>query len=168
MRKIDFLIIEISIMGALIIALSFAINVKAQENLATMDDVTKVFFFQDEIEEEIKIAETELVSLGRFKITAYCSCEKCCDGWAKKRPKDENGNPIVVGATGEVLEQGVSIAVDKNVIPYGTTVVINGQEYIAQDCGGAIKGNRIDVFHNTHKSAKEFGVQYAEVCVKGE
>ena len=168
MRKIDFLIIEIAILGALIIALSFALNVNAQENLATMDDVTKVFFFQDEIEEEIEIAEPELVSLGRFRITAYCSCEKCCDGWAKKRPKDENGNPIIVGATGEVLEQGVSIAVDKDVIPYGTKVMIAGKEYMAHDCGGAIKGNRIDVYHSTHSSAKEFGVQYAEVFIKGD
>ncbi len=34
----------------------------------------------------------QTVSLGEFRLTAYCSCEKCCDGWAKNRPLDKNGN----------------------------------------------------------------------------
>ena len=167
MRKIDFLILEIAILGMLLIALCFALRVNAQEDLATIDDVSTLIFFDDEIEivdDEIE----KLVSLGRFKLTAYCSCEKCCDGWSKKRPKDEHGNEIVFGATGQELIDGVSIAVDKNVIPYGTKVMIAGTEYMAHDCGGAIKGNRIDVYHNTHSSAKEFGVQYAEVFIKGD
>lgn len=149
---------------AIMVLLSAFLCAEAEEDLATMDDVTKVVFFADEVE----VVVPEMKSLGRFKITAYCSCEKCCDGWAKKRPKDKNGNEIIVGATGEVLESGISIAVDKTVIPYGTKVLIDGKEYIAQDCGGAIKGNRIDVYHDSHREAKEFGVQYTEVFMKGE
>jgi 3D (Asp-Asp-Asp) domain-containing protein len=56
-----------------------------------------------------------------------------------------------------------TIAVDPSVIPYGTKVMINGIIYTAEDCGGAIKGNRIDVYHDTHSEALDFGVQYAEV-----
>lgn len=108
----------------------------------------------------------ESVSLGEFKLTAYCSCEECCDGWANNRPVDKNGNPVVIGAIGEELVPGVSIAVDNSVIPYGSTVTINGQDYKAQDCGGAIKGNRIDVYFAEHQEALEFGVQYAEVLLK--
>ena len=73
-------------------------------------------------------------SLGEFKLTAYCSCEKCCGIWAYNRP-----NGTVYGAIGEELKEGYSIAVDPNVIPYGTEVVIDGKTYKAQDCGGAIK-----------------------------
>lgn len=112
-------------------------------------------------------AEPELESLGEFKLTAYCSCESCCGQWALDRPVDEEGHQIVIGASGEQLIEGVSIAVDKEVIPYGTTVVINGKEYIAHDCGGAIKENRIDVYMASHEAALEFGVQYAEVFMKG-
>jgi len=72
----------------------------------------------------------------------------------------------VIGASGERLIAGVSIAVDKEVIPYGSTVVINGKEYIAHDCGGAIKENRIDVYFENHQEAVKFGVQYAEVFMK--
>ena len=103
------------------------------------------------------------VSLGEFKLTAYCSCEICCNKWALNRPIDENGNEIVYGAIGERLQEGYSIAVDPSVIPYRTEVIINGNAYKAQDCGGAIKGNRIDVYFEDHQAALNFGVQYAEV-----
>ena len=102
--------------------------------------------------------KSEYASLGEFKLTAYCSCEKCCGIWAYNRP-----NGIVYGAIGEELKEGYSIAVDPNVIPYGTEVIINDKIYKAQDCGGAIKGNRIDVYFNSHEDALEFGVKHEEV-----
>ena len=105
----------------------------------------------------------EPVSLGNFKLTAYCSCSLCCGKWANNRPVDENGNEIVYGAIGERLKEGYSIAVDPTVISYRTEVIINGRTYKAQDCGGAIKGNRIDVYFEDHQAALNFGVQYAEV-----
>lgn len=100
------------------------------------------------------------VSLGKFKLTAYCPCEKCCGIWAYNRPND-----IVYGSIGEELKERYSIAVDPSVIPYGAEVVIDGSTYKAQDCGGAIKGNRIDVYFENHDDALDFGVQYKEVFV---
>ena len=108
------------------------------------------------------------VSLGEFKLTAYCSCKICCGKWANNRPLDENGNEIVYGSIGERLKSGYSIAVDPSVIPYNSKVIINGKIYEAQDCGGAIKGNRIDVYHDSHSDALNFGVQYAEIFLVRE
>lgn len=108
---------------------------------------------------DIQVAKP--ASLGEFKLTAYCPCEICCGKWANNRP-----DGIVYGAIGEELKEGYSIAVDPNVIPYRAEVIINGKTYKAQDCGGAIKGNRIDVYMENHNDALEFGVQYAEVFVK--
>lgn len=108
---------------------------------------------------DIQVAKP--ASLGEFKLTAYCPCEICCGKWANNRP-----DGIVYGAIGEELKEGYSIAVDPNVIPYRAEVIINGKAYKAQDCGGAIKGNRIDVYMKNHNDALEFGVQYAEVFVK--
>ncbi len=122
---------------------------------------------QDEVP-EVTEEEPEYISLGEFKLTAYCSCEKCCGRWASNRPVDEDGKKIVIGASGEVLEAGISIAVDKNVIPYGSKVLIGDHEYIAHDCGGAIKQNRIDVYFADHQEALEFGVQYAEAFLLKE
>lgn len=109
--------------------------------------------------------EPELISLGRFKLTAYCSCRKCCGSYADNRPVDENGETIVYGSIGVRLRAGVSIAVDPGVIPYGTDVVINGHTYTAHDTGGNIVGNRIDVYFDDHQEAWDFGTQYAEVFV---
>jgi 3D (Asp-Asp-Asp) domain-containing protein len=102
--------------------------------------------------------EVKHSSLGEFKLTAYCSCEVCCGEWAYNRP-----NGVVYGAIGEELIEGYSIAVDPNVIPYRAEVVLDGKTYKAQDFGGAINGNRIDVYFEDHNEALEFGVQYTEV-----
>ena len=105
-------------------------------------------------------------SLGVFELTAYCSCEKCCGQWATNRPTDQRGNPIVYTSTGAIAKAGTTIAVDPRVIPYGSEIQIDGHTYIAQDCGGAIKGNRIDVYHDSHQAALVFGRQQSEIFIK--
>ena len=89
-----------------------------------------------------------------FKPTAYCPCMQCCD-------KTDG-----ITASGTKATEGRTIAVDPNVIPFGTEVIINGHTYIAEDKGGAIKDNRIDVYFDSHQDALEFGVQYADVLIK--
>ena len=118
-------------------------------------------------DEEIICTEEEVESLGIFKLTAYCPCGKCCGKWGENRPVDENGDEIVYGASGARLIEGVSVAVDPSVIPYGSVLEIDGCKYKAQDCGGAIKNNRIDVYFDDHQSAVEFGVKQAEVFLLG-
>lgn len=123
---------------------------------------------QIEAEQDPEKEEPKLVSLGDFRLTAYCSCQKCCGYWATVRPVDENGKEIVFGSSGEVLTDGVSVAVDTNVIPYGSELLINGTKYIAHDTGSGINGNCIDVYHDDHQKAVEFGLQYAEVFLVEE
>lgn len=116
---------------------------------------------QKEVETEIQTeaeAEPQLVSMGTFTVTAYCSCEKCCGEWANNRPDGK-----VYGASGEELIADYSVATDVGLIPYGETILINDQEYVAHDCGGAIKGNRIDIYMSTHEMALEWGVQNIEI-----
>ena len=131
------------------------------ENIVVEDTVTET---KIEIDNEADAVEViKPISLGNFKLTAYCSCEKCCGIWSINRPIDEYGNEIVYGSIGEVLRAGYSIATDPDVIPYNSKVMINGQIYEVQDCGGAIKQNRIDVYYSSHQDAVNFGIQYAEV-----
>lgn len=108
----------------------------------------------------------EWKSIGKYTLTAYCSCQKCCGQYAMNRPLDENGNPIVYTSIGAVAQAGVTIAVDPRVIPYGTEVKINDHIYIAQDTGGNIKGARIDVYFDDHQEALHFGCQTAEVLIR--
>ena len=104
--------------------------------------------------EYVYIEPPTLKSLGTFKLTAYCACSRCC------------GKCDGITATGTKATAGRTIAVDPRKIPYGTEVIIYGHTYIAEDCGGAIKSNKIDIFFNSHAEALKFGVQYAEVFVK--
>ena len=90
-------------------------------------------------------------SLGTFKLTYYCACEICCDV--------ETG----IAATGTPVVEGRTIAVDPDVIPHGTQVIINGHVFTAEDCVGAIDGNHIDIYVNDHQTALELGTGQAEV-----
>ena len=64
-------------------------------------------------------------------------------------------------STGAIPKVGRTIAVDPSVIPYGTKVYIPrfGQTFIAEDCGGGIKGNTIDIYMNTQSACKSWGVR---------
>ena len=108
-------------------------------------------------------------SLGEFKLTAYCPCTKCCGKWGSDRPTNDKGETLVKTASGAYAYANHTIAVDPKVIPYGTVVIIerNGvfYKYVAEDCGGSIKNKRIDVYHNTHSEAYDFGVKYGNVYI---
>jgi 3D (Asp-Asp-Asp) domain-containing protein len=113
----------------------------------------------------VKFPEEKLISLGEYRITAYCSCEKCCGKWAKNRT-----NGIIKGASGIELKEGVSIA---SSLPFGTRLIINGLgEYIVQDrtsnwISKKYRNKIIDIYFNNHEDAKKFGVQYKEIIMKG-
>lgn len=112
--------------------------------------------------------EPELVSLGEYRLTAYCGCSKCCGKWGENRPVDADGKPIVYTANQTIAKEGVTVAADINVLPYGTKIIIDGHQYIVQDRGGSIKGNRIDIYFESHQSALEFGVQHKEIFIERE
>ena len=154
------LVVIISIMVSLNVALALGKN---EENPATTRRSSEVATTEEESE---CTTEPDPIYLGKFKATAYCSCKECCGIWAYDRPTDENQNEIIYTASGAIAKAGRTIAVDPDVIAYGTTVLINGHEYIAEDCGGAIKGNRIDVYFDSHEDACEFGLQEVEVFIK--
>ena len=109
--------------------------------------------------EEPEELEVQQISLGEYKLTAYCACFKCCG----KHPGD-----VAYGITksGVRAVEGVTVAADTRILPLGTEIIIDGHEYTVQDIGGAIKGNRIDVYFDSHQDALGFGVQYKEIFMK--
>lgn len=62
---------------------------------------------------------------------------------------------------------GIStVAVDPSVIPLGSKVFVSGYGYaIASDTGGAIKGNIIDLYFNSHEECMAFGRQNVTVSL---
>lgn len=92
-----------------------------------------------------------LIPLGVFKTTGYCPCRACSEGWGRHT------------CTGAVAAAGHTIAVDPRIIPYGSKVMIDGVIYTAEDRGGAVRGNHIDIFFNTHAETRQHGTRSAEV-----
>ena len=89
--------------------------------------------------------------LGQFKLTAYCPCYQCSEGWGR------------MTSSGRLAQERHTIATDPSVIPEGTRVEINGVVYTAEDIGGGVRGNHIDIFYESHEECLQFGVRYAEV-----
>lgn len=89
---------------------------------------------------------------GIYKVTAYCACSKCC-GWSTG-----------ITASGAMATANHTIAAPRT-FSFGTKVIINGQTYTVEDRGGAIQGNRIDVYMNSHSEALAWGVRYLYVEV---
>lgn len=72
-------------------------------------------------------------------------------------------------ASGTRPKENRTVAVDRNVIPMGSTVYIEGYGYyIAEDTGGAIKGNRIDIFMMDYDKAIKLGRPKAKVWILGK
>lgn len=93
-----------------------------------------------------------LTPLGSFRITGYCPCYQCSEG---------HGSMTAIGTH---ARSGRTVAVDPRVIPYGTHLLINGHEYVAEDCGGAVKRNHIDVYFDSHREAANI-FYYTEVYI---
>lgn len=109
------------------------------------DHVTTVEEYLEEVQEP--------VSLGEHRISFYCSCPKCCGEWSDGLTYTET-----------VATEGRTIAVDPQKIPLGSTVYIDGLgEFVAEDIGGAIKENRIDIYLASHDECISRGIEYREV-----
>jgi 3D (Asp-Asp-Asp) domain-containing protein len=100
----------------------------------------------------------EWILIGEYRISHYCKCATCNGKWAG------------MTSTGATPEVGRTIAVNPQIIPYGTEVKINDTIYIAEDTGGAIRhrNNCIDILVESHEKAYELGVYYTEVYIKNE
>ena len=101
-------------------------------------------------------------SIGECRITYYCTEDypHIC------------GTGTGLTASGAPVVAGVSCAVDPSVIPLGSTVLLDYgdgdlHQYLAQDTGGAVIGNRIDIAVPTHNEALQMGVKTATVYVIG-
>ena len=87
-----------------------------------------------------------------YKITAYCPCSKCC------------GKTSGRTASGTTATAGRTVAASSK-FAFGTKLNIGGHVYTVEDRGGAINGNKIDIFVNSHAEALQWGVRYLNVSV---
>lgn len=144
MKKLIFKLI--SIIMLLIIPLNFIFK----PNCATASARKKNSFHKISHRTKYSKLSRGGVTSMTVKASAYCIGGHTASGTIPKRkPK------------------GIStIAVDPNVIPLGTKVYVEGYGLaIAEDKGGSIKGNRIDVYFTNKKSCLNWGIRYVKVSL---
>lgn len=112
---------------------------------------------------EKKITEQKVVNIKKRHVIKHVSNQEM------KGIKMQVGATAYYGdtitSTGVKPIVGRTIAVDPKVIPYGTKVYIPqlNKVFIAEDCGSAIKGNRIDIFMNSYDECMEWG--YKDITI---
>jgi len=89
-------------------------------------------------------------------VTAYCGGKCCCGQYGGK----------LVTASGYKIKAGDKLCAAPRNLKFGTMIDIPGYGRVpVLDRGGAIKGNRLDVYFPTHKEAKEWGRKTLKVKV---
>lgn len=95
-----------------------------------------------------------------MEVTAYCPCPKCCGPQAQG-----------ITASGKTVDyaDGRFVAADTRLLPFGTRVSVpgyhDGQPVEVIDRGGAIKGNKLDVYFPSHQTALEWGRRQVPVTI---
>lgn len=128
--------------------------VKEPENkiVQVQKKVTKTSRAAETSRTPVATTSTAVIGGETYKITAYCSCAKCC------------GKSTGRTASGAKATAGVTVAAPAK-FAFGTKLNIGGHIYTVQDRGGAIQGNRIDIYVSSHSAALQWGVKYLPVSV---
>ena len=95
----------------------------------------------------------------QMRVTAYCPCPKCCGNYSDG-----------ITACGHKIRQGDFFVAADKMYPFGTEIIIPGykssEAVKVLDRGGVIRGNRLDVFFNSHQEALKWGVRYLDVKIR--
>jgi 3D (Asp-Asp-Asp) domain-containing protein len=96
----------------------------------------------------------------RMEVTAYCPCTKCCG---------EHAQGITASGRDVSYNNSRFVAADTSVLPFHTKLIIPGYHEGATveviDRGGAIKGNKLDLYFPTHEEALQWGRKWIDVTV---
>ena len=148
------------ILAALIAGVALVISAKAAEKPTTppssaITDNGRLSGDDTPAQEPLRLDQAHV--LKGVTITHYDVCEQCC------------GKVDGITASGAHATPYSTVAVDPSVIPLGAVLLVDYgdgaglRRYRAEDTGGAIKGNRIDLCVGSHAEALQLGRRTATV-----
>ena len=97
--------------------------------------------------------EAKTINMGKFKLSAYCPCEECSEGWGRQTH------------LGVRARSNHTVAADLSVMNLGDWITIDGKKYKVEDSGGGVVGDHIDIFFDTHDEVEDFGIRYGNVKI---
>lgn len=149
--------------GAVTLIANVSQEITTQENQITQqdqqdqDDKKKAKVKKEEDSEEVDSedvdvdVEDEAGNMRSFRATAYCLRGRT--------------------ASGSNVRRGI-VAADRRVLPLGTRITMNAGKYsgtyLVADTGGAIKGNKLDIWVSSCSEARKFGRRTVKVKVHGK
>lgn len=105
----------------------------------------------------VQAKSPKIIDMGTFKLTAYCPCEECSEGWGRKT------------YSGKLATANHTVAADLSVMNIGDKITINGEEFVVEDKGGGVKGDHLDIYFDTHEEVEAFnngkGIAYGNVLI---
>jgi 3D (Asp-Asp-Asp) domain-containing protein len=130
----------------------------------TLQQITRPAEISTELLMDIAPATTAVspvtTRIVRMEVTAYCPCTKCCG---------PNAQGITASGKLVTYNDGKFVAADTSVFPFGKSLSIPGyagnQKVEVIDRGGAIKGNKLDLYFPTHAEALVWGRQQLDVTI---
>lgn len=131
------------------------IKIGDEEDWSIILDEDNICYIKTSLLSNTKVEIKSVVNvetLGVYTLTGYCPCAQCC------------GKTNGITASGAKATSNHTIAAPSN-FKFGTQIEINGIVYTVEDRGGAIKGNRLDVYFDTHQEALNFGKRKAEIKI---
>lgn len=150
------------ILGHLCIENSKELNVAQSNVIDQAVEINKLNDKNEELMKEISRLNSDMEVLkvylfgycGEFEISYYDSCYQCC------------GKTNGMTASGEKAQEGVTVAADTSIFPMGSKIYIEGIGWrTVQDRGGAIKGNKLDIYVPSHDSPMPYNKQKLSVWV---
>lgn len=134
--------------------LAFILSCTMTKMELIQENAIQIQTYQTEVANELAAEEEveEVPSMhlwGVATITHYCNCSACCGQWA-------GGGT----ASGTTPTAGRTVAAD---LPFGTRLLINGQEYIVEDRG--VSGCWVDIYCDSHAEALARGMYQTEVWI---
>jgi len=173
-------LVLIFILSIGIFSVSFISKAKINELHTELESLRTEIIIQrtqvDYSRELVREIISELVRSRRVNEDLHRRMERWLDEWdmqefeataythvATPGVADINGSGDGITATGTLVREGV-VAVDPAVIPLGSKVWVQGRGWLsAEDTGGAIRGNRVDIFLPIRGEAMRFGRQSVKV-----
>jgi 3D (Asp-Asp-Asp) domain-containing protein len=156
-KDIIYIFLLVAILAAL---LTLVLRTEVQANASEIVETTEAISVVETATEATTEGTTDIplttvkfedipdyTELGTYKLTAYCSCSKCC---GKSDGITASGTKATAGRT--VAAKGFS---------FGTELMINGDTYIVEDRG--VGSGVVDIYFDSHEEALNFGVKYAKV-----
>ena len=165
------IIVVLATANVLVLVSILGINIFSANKVTLLSTTTELTFGSDPQIQTIEdvqpdnIISDKLVSPTpawktiRMRVTAYCPCRKCCGKHADGRTANNH----------RIRSGDVFTAADKK-FRFGTELIIpgynNNEPVKVLDRGRVIRGNRLDVFFNSHRQAKKWGVKYLDIKIR--